>query len=315
MFKNKWLSLILIVVLLLFTGCSPQQLAQAQDMLHDAEALLSEYASDPSVSADSPIPSFQNPDNVNGTLSIHFLDVGQADCILLLCDGHAMLIDGGNQADADFVTSYLLLQGVTDLEYVVCTHAHEDHVGGLPSVLNAFSVQHVLCSVENYDSQIFTRFCDAVKAQNLSLEVPSDGDTFNLGQAHVTVLGPIQTYPDTNNMSLVLRIEYGQTSFLFMGDAESDAENDLLNSNADLSATLLKVGHHGSDTSTSYVFLREVMPQYAVISVGAGNSYGHPDDAVLSRLHDADAQVLRTDESGCIIAVSDGKTLQMTTQQ
>ena len=315
--KNKWMiSLILIAILIVFSGCSPQQLMQAQDALQQADALFSQYAQATldNTTSESPVPSHASS-TVNGVLQIHFLDVGQADCALVLCDGYTMLIDGGNQADADFVTSYLLSQGIAGLDYVICTHAHEDHVGGLPSVLNAFPVQHVLCSVEQYDSKIFTSFCETIQAKSLSLEIPACGDTFSLGQATVTVLGPVQSYPDTNDMSLVLRIDYGQTSFLFMGDAEKSAEEDLLSSGANLSATLLKAGHHGSDTSSSYVFLREVMPEYAVISVGTNNSYGHPDEAVLSRLHDAGTQIFRTDESGCIIAVSDGASLQITTEK
>ena len=250
-----------------------------------------------------------------GGLTVHFIDVGQADSALLQCGGQTMLIDGGNVEDSSLLVSYLEGQGVEYLDYVVCTHAHEDHVGGLSGPLNSCTVGMVLAPVTEYDSKAFSDFAKYTEQQGLEITIPSPDDTFDLGGARVSVLGPREEYEDTNNTSLVLRVDYGETAFLFTGDMERDAEADLLEAVCRLDADVLKVGHHGSSTSSSYVFLREVMPQYAVISAGEGNSYGHPHEEVLSRLYDAQVTVYRTDEQGTVVAFSDGESVQFTTEK
>ena len=261
--------------------------------------------------APAPTPAAEEPVE----LRVDFIDVGQADSALIRCGGQAMLIDGGNAADSSLLVSYLKSQGVEHLDYMVCTHAHEDHVGGLSGPLNTSTVGRVFCPVTEYDSKAFSSFVKYTGAQGLELTVPAPGDTFALGGALVTVLGPVADYDNTNDTSIVLRVDFGETSFLFTGDMERTAEADLLESGCDLSATVLKVGHHGSETSTSYPFLREVMPQYGVISVGEGNPYGHPTEATLSRLYDAGVTVYRTDLQGTVTAVSDGKTVTFTTEK
>lgn len=266
-----------------------------------------------SLAACTEAPAASPPDG--STLAVHFIDVGQADAALLVCGEHAMLIDGGNVADSSLVVSYLDGQGITALDYVICTHAHEDHVGGLSGPLNTCTAAHVLSPVTEYDSKAFRDFHKYTQAQGLELETPAAGDSFSLGDASVTVVGPLHAYSDTNNTSLVLRVAFGETAFLFTGDMERQAEADLVEAETDLSATVLKVGHHGSDTSTSYPFLREVMPQYAVVSVGEGNSYGHPSRDALSRLRDAGTTVYRTDLSGTVVAVSDGASVTFTTEK
>ena len=244
-------------------------------------------------------------------LRVLFIDVGQADSALLTCGGESLLIDGGNVDDSSTVYTVLKKNGVTHLDYVVCTHAHEDHVGGLSGALEACTAGTVYCPVTDYDSKAFRNFSDRVAEQNCELTVPKAGETFALGGAEVEFLACDPEAEDTNNTSIVLRVSYGATSFLFMADAETPVEQALLDAGTDLSATVLKVGHHGSSTSTSYRFLNEVMPRYAVISVGKDNSYGHPHEKILSRLEDSDARILRTDELGDILFVSDGKTVTL----
>lgn len=282
--KRNGVFLAALLLALLLSGCVPETGAPAQPVSGDG-------------------------------LTVHFIDVGQADCALLQCDGQNMLIDGGNAADSSLVVSYLQNQGVEYLDYVVCTHAHEDHVGGLSGPLNTCTAGQVFAPVTQYDSKAFSSFVKYTEQQGLEITVPQADSSFALGQAQVTVLGPRKAYEDTNNTSIVLRVEYGETSFLFTGDMESTAEKDLLEAGCDLDATVLKVGHHGSSTSSSYVFLREVMPTYAVISVGTDNSYGHPHEEVMSRLYDAQVTVYRTDEQGTVVAFSDGETVSFTTEK
>ncbi len=243
------------------------------------------------------------------SFAVHFIDVGQADAALILCSGKTMLIDGGNKEDSNLIYAYLQKLNVTHLDYVVCTHAHEDHVGGLAGALTAATVGTVFAPVTDYDSKAFRDFAQKTAERGREITVPRAGDVFNLGDSTVTVLGPRKDYSDTNNTSIVLRIVYGNTSFLFTGDMESDAEEDLLESGVTLESTVLKVGHHGSTTSTSYRFLREVAPRYAVISVGKDNQYDHPNEDVLSRLRDADAVLYRTDIQGDIVCVSNGTSV------
>ena len=248
-------------------------------------------------------------------LTVQFIDVGQADCALLSCDGEYLLIDGGNRDDSQLVVSFLEQQGVQELSAVVCTHAHEDHVGGLPAVLAVYPTKAVYAPTKTYSSNIFDKFVYYTDQQGLEITIPAPGDQFSLGQATVTVLGPVKSYAEANNTSIVLRVDYGETVFLFTGDMETDAENDMLDyweGRLDWQADVLKVGHHGSNTSTGYRFLNAVNPEYGVISVGKGNDYGHPHKEPLSRLRQAGVTILRTDELGAIQAVSDGKEVTFT---
>lgn len=245
-------------------------------------------------------------------LTVHFIDVGQADSALLECGGEYMIIDGGNVEDSDLVVAYLQQQGVEELHTVVCTHAHEDHVGGLPAVLAVYPTENILSPTRTYSSSCFDDFMYYADQQDITVTIPSPGDSFSLGEARVTVLGPVKSYADPNNTSIVLKVELGNTSFLFTGDMETTAETDMLDAGMDVSADVLKVGHHGSSTSTGYRFLYEVDPEYAVISVGADNSYGHPHDETVAILSDAEVPMLRTDELGTIVAVSDGSGITFT---
>ncbi len=247
-----------------------------------------------------------------GELTVHFIDVGQADCALIQCGGEFLLIDGGNVGDSQLVIAYLQEQGVEQLKAVVCTHAHEDHVGGLPSVLAVFPTEQVLAPTRTYSSKVFDDFVYYTDQQGLTITIPEPGDTLTLGEAELEVLGPVKTYAETNDTSIVLKLTFGATSFLFTGDMEVAAENDLLDSGADVRADVLKVGHHGSETSTGYRFLYEVSPTYAVISVGTDNKYGHPEEKPLSRLHDAGCTIFRTDHLGTVIAASDGVEVSFT---
>ena len=247
--------------------------------------------------------------------TVYYIDVGQADSALVVCDGKTMLIDGGNVADSSLIYSFLEKHGVSELDYIIATHAHEDHVGGLAGALNYATANVAYSPVTSFDSKVFSNFVKYLGKQNVSLTVPSHGDSFWLGSAGVRIVGPINPSNEPNNTSIVIRITYGDTSFLFTGDAERNEEQDILEAGYDLTATVLKVGHHGSDTSTTYPFLREIMPQYAIISCGEGNSYGHPNDDLLSRLRDADAIVYRTDLQGTITCTSDGSMVTFTTER
>ncbi len=253
-----------------------------------------------------PTPSTLPEDS---TFEVHFIDVGQADAALVLCDGKAMLIDGGNAPDSDLIYSYLKKHKVTHLDYIICTHPHEDHVGGLAGALNYATVDVAYCSMTEYDTKAFSSFVKYLGNQGKAITVPQAGDSFSLGSSSVTFVGPVHQSTEVEDMSLVLRIVYGDTSFLFTADAERGEEADILDAGYTIASTVLKVGHHGSDTSTTYPFLREVAPSYAVISVGSDNSYGHPTENTLSRLRDADVKVYRTDMQGDVICTSDGKTV------
>ena len=258
------------------------------------------------------VPRNDYPTTQADSLSVHYIDVGQADCALLECGGQYMIIDGGNVDDSDLVVTYLQDQGVEQLHTVVCTHAHEDHVGGLAAVLAVYPTEQILSPTRTYSSACFDDFLYYADQQDITITIPDPGDSFYLGNAEVTVLGPVKSYADPNNTSIVVKVEFGDTSFLFTGDMEKDAETDMLDYGMDVSADVLKVGHHGSSTSTGYRFLYEVDPEYAVISVGTDNTYGHPHRETVAILADAGVPMLRTDELGTILAITDGSEITFT---
>lgn len=246
-----------------------------------------------------------------GGFEVDFIDVGQAKCILITSGNKTMLIDAGNVADGETVCTRLSAQGITQLNYVVCTHAHEDHVGGLAQVLEIFTVTDTVYAPSlTASTKCYEDFLDACAAQNKQPVHPTLGSTLPFGEATVEFFGPaLADTTDLNDSSVVMKMTYKNTAFLFTGDAETASEYAMINHGFDLSADVLDVGHHGSSTSTSYVFLREVMPGYAVISCGADNDYGHPHEEVTSRLSDAGVITWRTDQHGSVHVISNGKAL------
>ena len=243
-------------------------------------------------------------------LYVHYIDVGQGDSELVCCNGEYMLIDAGEPDASDAVLEYLDRHGIDKLDYLVCTHSHSDHCGGLDAVVESLEVGTVFTSPYAGDSPSYEIFTDAVYGAGLELTVPELGESYRLGEASFSFIGPVEDYDNTNDDSLVMRLEYGDTSFLFTGDMPAKAEKDLINDGASLRCDVLKVGHHGSSGSSCYQFLYEAQPGIGVISCEKGNSYGHPHEETLSRLDDADVTVYRTDLEGSIVIFSDGMKVE-----
>ena len=248
-------------------------------------------------------------------LEAFFLDVGQGDCTVILCDGEAMIIDGGPASASDLVYAFLRdTLEVKELKYVVSTHPHEDHLSGLNAVLNAVPTDLVLSPVTEWNTKRFERFMKYARKQGAPVVVPEAGDRYSLGGAVVTVL---QCWPeavawrenDVNDMSIMIRVDYGKTSLIVTGDAEEASEYMVLDSGLPLKADVLRVGHHGSTYSTSAPFLKAVSPAYAVISCGEGNSYFHPHRRVLNALKKAGVTLFRTDLQGTVRMASDGERI------
>ncbi len=249
-------------------------------------------------------------------LDIVFLDVGQGDCTIVMCDDEVMVVDGGTpQASARVYTVLRDSLGITSVRYLVATHPHDDHVGGLPAVLNAVQVDAVMSPVLSWDSRSFNGMLEYADAQGAPVFVPEEGDIYDLGGAQVEVLS---CWPDAwivNDMSICLKITYGDVSVILMGDAEYMTEYTLLTYHPDLHADVLKVGHHGSSTSSTVEFVSAVAPRYAVISCGTGNSFGHPNRETLDTLDEAGARIYRTDLQGTIVMISDGHDINWATER
>lgn len=248
---------------------------------------------------------------VKEKLTVHFIDVGQADSILIQTPSKQnILIDGGNDADGEVVIEYLRHHGVKSLNAVIATHPHEDHIGGLDKILYAVKTARVYMPDVPYTTKNFKDFLLAVKNTGAKAVKVKPGLTIDTPGVQCKFLAPAGTsYEDLNDWSAVLHLTYQAVSFLFMGDAEKVSENELLKAGTLPEATVLKVGHHGSASSTGTEFLKRVKPKYSVISVGRDNDYGHPSPVTLKSLQSIKAKIYRTDELGTVVAKSDGKTI------
>ena len=263
----------------------------------------------------NPEPPFSAFDSAlftpSSDLTVHFLDVGQADCIIAeLPNSQILMIDGGSRSSRQVVLGYINSLGIETIDYLVITHPHEDHIGGLPEVIDAFDIGMIYMPRASNNTQIFERLLIAIQDNGYSINTARAGvNIFSSPELKIDIVAPVgDSYRDLNDYSAVVRLVYGSIAFLFTGDAEAVSEGEIT---ADIRADVLKVSHHGSHTSTSQSFLNKVEPSYAVISVGSGNSYGHPSDAVMSRLSAAGVSVYRTDESGTIVIVTDGESINI----
>lgn len=245
-------------------------------------------------------------------LEAHFLAVGHGDCTILICDGEAMIVDGGPVSSSDMVFSFLQKLGVTELKYAVATHPNTDHVGGLPAAFHAASVQTLYTPVTEYDGSRFQVLMEKAAEMDVPVIVPSAGDVLMLGGAQITILSPMKAYTDMNDMSIVLRVTYGEHAFLLCGDAGSSVESDLLRAGAELQADVIRVSHHGSDTASTPSFLKAVNAKWAVIS--CSERYENPDPVIMERLLTMRAVPLCTDYTGDIIIRSDGVKLTVSTE-
>lgn len=258
----------------------------------------------------------ENQQAVAGNLKIAYIDVGQADSIfIILPNGETVLIDAGEQASSDDIIQHIKDSGQNTLDYVIATHPHADHIGGMATVLDAFDVKNIYMPDKVHTSKTFENLIDTIDAKGLSINIAKAGKTiFDYGNIKAAFIAPVgDNYSNLNNYSAVVLLTYNDCRFLFMGDAEAEAETEILEAGYDVTANILKVGHHGSDTSSTDTFIKEVAPQYAIISCGAGNSYGHPDDITLATLDSFNVDVHRTDTEGTVIATCDGENITLET--
>lgn len=264
-----------------------------------------------------PLPRVSPPDP--NTLEVHFLSVGNADSALLMCGGSALLIDGGDPDDGPMLVQYMQACGVEKLDYVIATHGDSDHIGGLLKVLDRYPVGRFLTAFMPEGAEPTTAAYLALLEKLAGRQIPTfqtvPGAVYPLGNAQLEILGPVVPSFDINEQSVICRVTYGENRFLFTGDAGEEEEYSLLAAGVDLSATVLKVGHHGSSGSSTEAFLKAVGARWGVISCGVGNPYGHPHGSAVRRLTAAGITLYRTDTQGTVVMVSDGTDIKIRTER
>lgn len=248
---------------------------------------------------------------VSGNLKVYFIDVGQADCIYINQGDYNMLIDAGNNEDGEKLVNYFKSLNIEEFNYVVATHPHEDHIGGMDDIINNFKIDEFYMPDKLSTSKTFEDVLDALSNNSLNYYAPQKGESFNLGDAKFKVIYSGDDTNDINDSSIILKMTYGSNSFLFTGDATSNVEKIILNE--DIESYVLKVAHHGSDYSSTDEFLDKVSPGYAVISVGENNSYNHPSSSTLDKLNKRNIKLYRTDLNGTIIFTSNGENINIET--
>ena len=305
--KNKNLFITTLILLLLFVSA------------------IVFYSDNPSIPTLNNIYNFFNISNgtVNEDyesypLSIHILNVGKADAIYIKSNENNLLIDSGDTDTKEQVVQYLKNNNVKKLDLIIATHPHKDHIAGMPNVINTFSIDKFIMPDLSEDivptSKTYTSMIKSLNDNNVPVEKPIPGDTFDIGDLNIEILGPVNKYENLNDNSVVAKITYKNTSFLFTGDAEKDSEADLISSGANLKSTVLKVGHHGSKTSSTQKFLSAISPKYAVISVGP-DSNNLPKDSTIERLKKNNIETYRTDKNGTVVFVSDGDNIDVFTEK
>jgi competence protein ComEC len=258
------------------------------------------------------IPGIANASSTNvSSLKIHYIDCGQGDSTLIQVGNENILIDSGNNDSKAY--DYLKGRGITKLNIVIATHPHADHIGGMKKILENIEVGNFYAPKVTTNTQTFTSMINSLKSQNIKIKVPQAGEQLQIGSAIITLLAPnSNTYEDLNNYSIVTKLRYGNTSFIFQGDAEDISESEILAKQLDISADVIRIGHHGSASSTTSEYLNKVNPKYAIISVGENNDYGHPNTTTLDKLSQRNITTYRTDINGTIIASSDGENIEFT---
>ena len=247
----------------------------------------------------------------SSNLKIYFVDVGQADCILINDNNEYGLIDAGNNEDGEKIVKYFKDLGITKFKYVFGTHAHEDHIGGMDNIIENFQIEHFYMPDTITTTKTFEEVLDALEEKNIAFETPEEDENLTFSDTVFKVLHVGKDKRDLNDTSIVLKLTYKNTSYLFMGDATSSVEKDILDK--DIKSDVLKVGHHGSQYSSTISFLNKVSPKYAIIEVGKNNSYNHPKEVTLKKLEDLGTKIYRTDEDGTIILTSDGENMSFET--
>lgn len=289
----------IIILLLIICGANPETINQFANLA----------GIDITIENKEVAQEVTNTTVVDGDLNIYFIDVGQADSILLTNKESSLLIDAGNNEDGEVVVNFIKEKGITKLDYVIGTHPHEDHIGGLDDVINSsLEIENIYMPKIQTNTKTFEDVLDAVKNKGLQVTAPQKGDTFQIGEAKAEIMTDSILDEDNLNLSsITIRLQYGNNSFLFMGDSETENEETRTWPKTDV----LKVGHHGSNTSSSEDFLNQVKPTYAIIMAGKNNSYGLPKDKILERLKNIGSQIYRTDEEGTIVMTSDGNQIEI----
>ncbi|MFL0268324.1 ComEC/Rec2 family competence protein [Candidatus Clostridium radicumherbarum] len=308
---KRHILMLLLSMLILLSGCSTNNSKSAisGDVSNSTNSKLDSQSNDNSVKETSSLVT------VNGKLKVHYINVGQGDSILVQQGSQNMLIDAGTNDSTETLINYLKSQNIKKLDYFILTHPHEDHIGGADAIINSLNIGTIYMSKVTTNTKTFKDVVTAMNKKGLKAKVPVVGTNFKLGDANCNILGPINTVSgDLNTYSIVLKVTFGNNKFLFTGDAQVSNEKDMINKGLDLSADVLKLGHHGSHTSTSLDFLNKVNPKYAVVSCGVKNDYGHPHKEVMQRLQAKNIKLYRTDESGTIICLSDGKNISFNTK-
>ena len=250
-----------------------------------------------------------------GTMKVHYIDVGQGDATLVQVNNENLLIDAGPNSSAKSLVDYLKGIGVSTIDHVIATHPHEDHIGGMDEIFEAFEVENFYSPKVDHTTKTFEKMITAVKNEGLSVTTikSGDGSKINLGDGtKVEIFSPVDDkYDNLNDYSPIMKITFGDDSFLFTGDAETFVEKQVIANGESLDADVVKVGHHGSTTSSSKEFIKEVSPNIAVIPVGEGNDYGHPHKEILDLLENNNIELLRTDLEGTIVLESDGNNIRV----